>query len=86
MRNPDHVGEGDCLSKYKFVKRIKETFQFDKAIVKPISSEALDQYIIRPKKNCLDLSKIRAELDLGKYSIKKGLEMIKEEININRKN
>ena len=74
-----HVGEGECLSKYEFVKRIKETFRFDKAIIKPISSEALNQDTIRPKNNCLDLSKIKNELDFSKYNIKNGLEIMKEE-------
>ena len=75
-----HVGEGECLSKYEFVKRIKETFRFDEAIIKPISSEVLNQDTVRPKNNCLDLSKIKNELDFSKYSIKNGLEIMKEEV------
>jgi dTDP-4-dehydrorhamnose reductase len=74
-----HVGDGECLTKYEFVKRIKETFRFDEAIIKPISSEALNQDTVRPKNNCLDLSKIKNELDFSKYSIKNGLELMKEE-------
>ncbi len=76
-----HVGEGECLSKYEFAKRIKETLQFNEAIIKPISSEALNQNVVRPKNNCLDLSKIKNELDFSNYSIKKGLEILKEEVN-----
>lgn len=75
-----HVGEGECLTKYEFVKRIKETFRFDEAIIKPISSEALNQDTVRPKNNCLDLSKIKNELDFSKYNIKNGLEIMKEEV------
>ena len=75
-----HVGEGECLSKYEFVKRVKETFRSDEAIIKPISSEALNQNTVRPKDNCLDLSKIKNELDFSKYSIKNGLEIMKEEV------
>jgi len=76
-----HVGDGECLSKYEFVKRIKETLQFNEAIIKPVSSEALNQNVVRPKNNCLDLSKIKNELDFSKYSIKNGLEILKEEVN-----
>ena len=76
-----HVGDGECLSKYEFVERIKETLQFNEAIIKPVSSEALNQNVVRPKNNCLDLSKIKNELDFSKYSIKNGLEILKEEIN-----
>lgn len=76
-----HVGDGECLSKYEFVKSIKETLQFNEAIIKPISSEALNQSVRRPKRNCLDLSKIKNELDFSNYSIKNGLEILKEEIN-----
>lgn len=76
-----HVGDGGCLSKYEFVKRIKETLQFNEAIIKPVSSEALNQNVVRPKNNCLDLSKIKNELDFSKYSIKNGLEILKEEVN-----
>ena len=72
-----HVGEGECLSKYEFVKRLKETFRFDEAIIKPISSETLNQNTVRPKNNCLDLSKIKNELDFSKYSIENGLEIMK---------
>jgi len=74
-----HIGEGECLSKYEFVKRIKETFLFDEALIKSISSEALNQTTVRPKNNCLDLSKIKNELDFSKYSIKNGLEIMKKE-------
>jgi dTDP-4-dehydrorhamnose reductase len=74
-----HVGEGECLSKYEFVKKIKETFRFDEAIIKPISSEALNQNTIRPKNNCLDLSKIKNELDFSKYNIVNGLQTMKQE-------
>ncbi|MBA7511062.1 dTDP-4-dehydrorhamnose reductase [subsurface metagenome] len=74
-----HVGEGECLSKYEFVKRIKETFRFDEAIIKPISSEALNSNTVKPKNNCLDLNKIKNELDFSKYNIKNGLEIMKEE-------
>ena len=73
-----HVGEGECLSKYEFVKRLKEAFRFDEAIIKPISSDALNENMVRPKNNCLDLSKIKNELDFSKYSIKSGLEIMKE--------
>lgn len=76
-----HVGEGECLSKYEFAKRVKETLQFNEAIIKPVSSEALNQNVVRPKNNCLDLSKIKNELDFSKYSIKNGLEILKEEVN-----
>ena len=72
-----HVGEGECLSKYEFVKRVKETFRFDEAMVKPISSDALNENMVRPKNNCLDLSKIKNELNFSKYSIKNGLEIMK---------
>ena len=75
-----HVGEGECLSKYEFVKRVKETFRFDESIIKPISSEALNQGTVRPKNNCMDLSKIKNELDFSKYTIKNGLEIMKEEV------
>ena len=77
-----HVGEGECLSKYEFVKRIKETFRFDEAMVKPISSDALNENMVRPKNNCLDLSKIKNELNFSKYSIKNSLEIMKEESNM----
>ena len=73
-----HVGE-ECLSKYEFAKRIKETFQFDDAIIKPVSSEVLNQDVVRPKNNCLDLSKIKNELDFSKYTIENGLKIMKEE-------
>lgn len=76
-----HVGEEECLSKYEFVKSIKETLQFNEAIIKPVSSEALNQGVRRPKRNCLDLSKIKNELDFSNYSIKNGLEILKEEVN-----
>ncbi len=75
-----HVGEGECLSKYEFAKRIKETLQFNEAVIKPIPSEALNQNVVRPKNNCLDLSKIKNELDFSKYSIKNGLEILKKEV------
>ena len=76
-----HVGEGECLSKHEFAKKIKRILQFNEAIIKPISSDALSQNVIRPKNNCMDLGKIRSELDISKYSIKNGLEILKREMH-----
>lgn len=73
-----HVGEGECLSKYEFAKSIRETLQFNEAIIKPVSSEALNRNVVRPKNNCLDLSKINNELNLSQYSILNGLQKLKE--------
>lgn len=80
-----HVGEGECLSKYEFVKRIKETFQFDEAMIRPVSSEELNQTTVRPKNNCLDLRKIKNKLDFSKYNIKNGLEIMKKEKTVRGK-
>ena len=74
-----HVGEGECLNKYEFVKKIAEVFGFDEKLVKPISSDKLNQNIKTPKGNCLDLTKIRGELDFRNYNITKGLQAMKKE-------
>lgn len=74
-----HIGDGECLSKYEFVKMIKETFNLDEAMIIPVSSEELNQTVIRPKNNCLDLRKIKNEFDFSKYGIKNGLEIMKKE-------
>lgn len=74
-----HVGEGECLSKYEFVKKIAEVFGFDENLVKAISSDKLNQNIKTPKDNCLDLTKIRGELDFSEYSLIKGLQALKKE-------
>lgn len=74
-----HVGDGECLSKYEFVKMIKETFNFDESMIIPVSSEELNQTAVRPKNNCLDLRKIKNEFDFGKYGIKNGLDIMKKE-------
>ncbi len=73
-----HVGEGECLSKYEFAKRIKATLQFNGGVIKPVPSEALDQNVGRPKNNCLDLSKVKSEVYFNKYSIINGLQKLKE--------
>jgi len=74
-----HVGDGTCLSKYEFVRKIAEVFGFDEKLVKPISSDELSQSIKMPKNNCLDLTKIRSELDFSRYSLTAGLEALKRE-------
>lgn len=74
-----HVGEGECLNKYEFVKKIAEVFGFDENLVKAISSDKLNQNIKTPKDNCLDLTKIRGELDFSEYSLIKGLQALKKE-------
>ena len=74
-----HVGEGECVNKYEFVKKIAEVFGFDEKLVKPISSDKLNQNIKTPKDNCLDLTKIKGELNFSGYSIIKGLQTMKKE-------
>ncbi len=73
-----NVGEGECLSKYEFMVRIKTIFQLNKGMVKAVPSEALGQSVKRPKNNCLDLTKIRRELDFSRYSLTGGLQKMKE--------
>ena len=47
--------------------------------MKPISSDKLNQNIKTPKDNCLDLTKIKGELNFSGYSIIKGLQTMKKE-------
>jgi len=58
-----HTAGKSCLNRFEFALKIAETFELDKALIKPVTSEVFKQVAERPKRCCLDVSK--AEQDFG---------------------
>ena len=53
----------DLCSRYVFALKIARTFDFDENLIRPISTEELNQPARRPLKAGLIIDKIRKEID-----------------------
>ena len=59
-----HVPGADCVSKFEFGVRLALTFGFDQELIQPAKAEQIDWEAERPKRTCLDGSKLADELGL----------------------
>lgn len=57
-----HIGGGTCLSKYDFGVKLAEAFGCDPGLVHPVSLDTSDLVAARPRRLCLDSSRIEREL------------------------
>ena len=74
--------DGECVSRFDFVKKIAKKFGYNDDLIHPISSEELNQFAKRPLKTCLDYSKISKEgikIHSIDYSLEKFYQQVKNE-------
>ena len=76
-----HVSSNELLSVFEIANQIATVFGLNKKLIKPISSETLNQKAIRPQKTGFDLSKTIKELDFQPTSFLLGLKRFKQTLS-----
>jgi len=76
-----NVGTLDYLSRYDFALKICNCFNFDKMLLKKITSKDLNQIAKRPRNTFLDIGKTSKDLDVDIYSLDYYLTNIRDKIN-----
>lgn len=74
-----HTAGKSCINRFEFAKKVAEIFRFDERLIKPITSDELKQVAERPKRCCLDVSKVERELGIKFLTIEEGLKRMKEQ-------
>ncbi len=75
-----HVPGADCVSKYEFGVRLARTFRFETDLIQRAESGERDWQAQRPKRTCLDGSKLVGELYLELPALNDGLELFRVDI------
>ncbi len=75
-----NISSKNLLSIYEIAEQIAEVFGLDKRLIKPISTETLNQKARRPAKTGFDLTKAKKELGLQPKSFKEDLQKFKEKL------
>lgn len=78
-----HVSGKDFMSIYEMVVRIANYFNFDATLVKPISSEGLNQPAKRPPKTGFDISKAMQVLGYNPHTFEESLDIIVQQLKHN---
>lgn len=73
-----HISSSQLLSVFEIARTIAEVFELNKDLIKPISSDTLNQRAKRPPKTGFDLTKTRKELDFHPKTFKEDLHRFKE--------
>jgi dTDP-4-dehydrorhamnose reductase len=68
-----HVPGADCVNKYEFGVRLAREFGFDPDLVEPTESTTRHWGANRPRRTCLDGSKIKQELGFDLPNLNEGL-------------
>ena len=76
-----NIGGKEFLSRYEFSEIIAEFFGLDKNLIKPVTTEELNQPARRPLKSGLITLKAETELGYKPHSIKEALAIIKRELS-----
>ena len=76
-----HVSSNELLSVFEIANQIATVFGLNKKLIKPISSETLNQKAIRPLNTGFNLSKIRRDLEFQPTSFLEGLKRFKQTLN-----
>lgn len=73
-----NIASNKLLSIYELTKQVAQVFKLDATLIKPISTDMLNQTAARPAKTGFDLSKTNKELNLFPKSFKEDLQRFKE--------
>lgn len=76
-----NVGGYDYCSRIEFTNTICDVFGLDKNLIKPISTQSLNQKAQRPLKGGLKIDKLIHQLNINPLGIREGLEVLKGYMN-----
>lgn len=77
-----HIGGKNFINRYEFTKEIAEYFNLDFSLVKPITTESLNQPAKRPLKSGLITIKAESEFGYKATEMKKTFEIMQKELNL----
>jgi dTDP-4-dehydrorhamnose reductase len=72
-----HLSGKDCVSMYDFAILVADFFKLDKSLIKPTTSDTLNQPAKRPPVTGFDISKAKNELGYDPISLKEALGLFK---------
>lgn len=75
-----NIAGNDILSRYDFAMKVCEVFGYDKGLVRPITTELLNQPAPRPMKSGLTTYKAEAELGFRTMDSLEGLQLLKYQL------
>lgn len=75
-----NISSNKLLSIYEIAQQIAEVFELDKSLIKPISTEVLNQTAPRPPKTGFDLTKTNKELGFYPKTFREDLQRFKEKL------
>ncbi|CAA0180864.1 putative dTDP-4-dehydrorhamnose reductase [Tenacibaculum maritimum] len=75
-----NISSKELLSIYEIARQIADMFGLDKTLIKPISTETLNQVAPRPAKTGFDLAKTNKELGIFPKVFKEDLQRFKEKL------
>lgn len=79
LRGLYHAAGAECVSKYDFGRAVADVFGLDAELVRPARVEAAGLAARRPKRLCLDGSKVERELGVRLPGVTEGLARMKAE-------
>jgi len=75
-----HTAGKTCINRFMFAKKIAEVFELDESLIKPVTSDMFKQVAERPKRCCLDATKVERELGVRFLTVEEGLMKMKEQM------
>ena len=75
-----NIGGKEFLSRFEFSEKIAEFFELDKNLIKPVTTEELNQPARRPLKSGLITLKAETELGYKPHTVKEALAKIKKDL------
>jgi len=79
-----NIGGKEFLSRYEFSEIIADFFGLDKSLIKPVTTEELNQPARRPLKSGLITLKAETELGYKPHTIKEALAVMKKALSYNK--
>ena len=76
-----HGAGAEFISRYDYVSKIADTFEFDKNLIQKVKLKDLKLKAARPPKCGLKIDKIKKENTVKTYDCKAGLKLLKEELS-----
>jgi len=77
-----NIGGKELLSRFEFTERIADYFDLNHNLIKPITTEELNQPAKRPLKSGLIILKAQTELNYKPHSLEETFRLMKKELNL----
>jgi len=76
-----HTAGKACINRFDFTLKIAEVFGINKSLISPTTSDKFKQVAKRPKRCCLNVSKLESQLNFKFLNIEEALKRMKRQEN-----